>query len=147
MHHIAKANFIETSESMLSLNEVHHQTINSISIYGAAYSLGSNNETLWHTVNFLGNFVYFNYNLTGFSIIGNKYVASASISGFRLNLEVSEGKVWILSSGSNFLAIVNETTQAPIQVYDNIAALHSYDLLLKNGYINIISCNSIFGTI
>ena len=71
MHHIAKANFIETSESMLSLNEIHHQTINSISIYGAASCLGSNNETLWHTVNFYGNFVYFNYNLTGFSIIGN----------------------------------------------------------------------------
>ena len=151
LHHLVKANYILTSGSTYSLNEEYHQTMNGNSQYGAISCLDHTNETIWHAVNMDLYIVYFQYNLTDYSLIGNKYVSSQAISTFGLHMEVAEGIICILSDNAgNFLLIVNSTTQEVIQVYDNIIIFIStpsvsFNFLIRNGHINIIGCDSFSG--
>ena len=51
------------------------------------------------------------------------------------------------SQNSEFLLIVNATTQNVIQLYKYDTPSTSFKLLIRNGYINIIGCNTLNGTI
>ena len=120
--------------------------MNGNSQYGAISCLDHTNETIWHAVNMDLYIVYFQYNLTDYSLIGNKYVSSQAISTFGLHMEVAEGIICILSDNAgNFLLIVNSTTQEVIQVYDNITPSIPFNFLIRNGHINIIGCDSYSG--
>ena len=80
-------------ESNNSLNELNHQTINLDTSYQTALSLGENDETIWLAISSSMYILYFQYDLTNFSLIGNKYISSETISNNGLKMEVSEGIV------------------------------------------------------
>ena len=80
-------------ESNNSLNERNHQTINLDTSYQTALSLGENDETIWLAISSSMYILYFQYDLTNFSLIGNKYISSETISNNGLKMEVSEGIV------------------------------------------------------
>ena len=79
-YHIVKADYNESNGSSYSLNEQYHQTINANTYFGSASSLGENYDTIWHAVSFQTSAIYFQYNLTDFSLIGNKYLSSNGIT-------------------------------------------------------------------
>ena len=90
-YHLVHANYSESAGSYY-LNEQYHQTINERSIYNSASNLGENNNTIWHAINFWTKVVYFQLNLTNFSLIGSKRVYLLG-SGFyaHLRMDVGEG--------------------------------------------------------
>ena len=92
LHHLVKANYILTNGSTYSLNEEYHQAMNGSSQWNAASLLDHNNETIWHAVNMNYYIVYFQYNLTDYSLIRNKYVASQALTYYDgLHMEIAEG--------------------------------------------------------
>ena len=90
LHHIVKASY---NQSTNALNEDYHQTISGESRYGAVSRLGDNGETVWHVANIGGSIVYFQYNLTGYTLIGNKYIISQLSYDDGLDMDVAEGIV------------------------------------------------------
>ena len=72
------------------LKEDFHQTLGENYYHSAASRLDfNNNQTMWHAV----DVTYFQFNLTDFSLIGNKYVANKKAKGDGLDMEVSDGIV------------------------------------------------------
>ena len=89
-----KASYIALNNSSYMLNEDFHQTLSENYYHSAASRLDfNNNQTIWHAVDIDRYVAYFQLNLTGFSIIGNKYIASMKAKGDGLDMEVSDGIV------------------------------------------------------
>ena len=89
VYHIVKANYIESNNS---LNEEYHQSINTLFYFGAGWKIDQNNETIWSAISLYASFVYFQFNLTDFSLIGSKY-KSTDFSSPGLEVDVGEGIV------------------------------------------------------
>ena len=90
LHHIVKANYIESS---YSLTEEYHQTVSGSPSKSGAFCFEENDETIWHSVIINSNLAYFLYNTTSFSLITNKY-ASTEISIYSsLEMEAVDGFV------------------------------------------------------
>ena len=90
VHHIVKATYVESNYSMVVNN---HQTINGESYNDAGTSYGENNETIWHAFSVFDNVIYFKYNLTNNSLIGNKYISSTGRFYYGFIIQVGEGIV------------------------------------------------------
>ena len=94
LHHAIKASYIEESGPSYFLNEDYHQTISGYYARNSISSLGTDGESIWHAINIDYYALYFQYNLTDFSLIGNKHVSSqAGVNGRGMDIDVSDGIV------------------------------------------------------
>ena len=86
---------------------------------------------------------YSQYNLTSFALIGSRYAFSrpyrAHLSGIGISYQIV--LIMFSSSGSNYLATVNATTQDMIELH---STRHQYDydsqnILVSGGYLNVFT--------
>ena len=90
VHHIVKSTYVESDYSIVVDK---HQTMNADSYSVAGTSFGENNQTIWHALSIYDKIIYFKYNLTDYSLIGNKYISSTGLYFQRFVIEVGEGIV------------------------------------------------------
>ena len=92
LYHVVKGNYVQSSGSSFSLNEEYHLLYN-VWCRCEAFSLSENSETIWHVAILSDRAVYFQYNSTNLSLIGNKYSSTVYIGVNSLNIVEAGGIV------------------------------------------------------
>ena len=90
IHHLVKANFSQADDSSFLMDEKYHTTIAGNSTYGSVSRLSQDNATIWHAVNLDTYVIYFQLNLSDFSLIGSGHNLTHSINNSGIGMEVSQ---------------------------------------------------------
>ena len=138
LFHFIKSRLNRTSNQIV---EEYHQTMNGPTGVNPAMSkVDESNATIWHAVA-NGDIVYFQHNLTDFSLIGSQYENAGSITNEKINgLDVYDNTVFIMfQANTDYMFMrVNATTQNVIQLYVFETTAIQFGVFGYRGYINII---------
>ena len=132
--------FVSFVTNNVDANELYHQTMGfSGGNMFAVVTLDENEETLWHAVS-ISDIVYFQHNLTDFSLIGSKYsTGHTTESSYRvISISEMDGVVYIYGNHDfGMLILVNATTQDCIKIYRYSNSGSVWGMLATDGYINV----------
>ena len=138
LFHFIKSRFSFSSSKIV---EQYHLTMNGPTGVNPAMSrVDESNATIWHAVA-NSDIVYFQHNLTDFSLIGSQYENAGSITNEKINgLDVYDNTVFIMfQANTDYMFMrVNATTQNVIQLYAFQTTTIQFGVFGYRGYVNII---------
>ena len=129
--------------SFLTINanatEMYHQTMYSTNMSAVA-CIDENRQTIWQAVT-ISDIVYFQHNLTDFSLIGSKYATGHTNESFYYSvnsISVMDEVVYIYGNHDfGMLILINTTTQDCIKIYRYSNYGTVWGMLDTDGYVNV----------